>query len=222
MERNKRISTQTMVMLAVFSALAYVSVALIRIPVVQFLKYEPKDVILLIGSFLYGPSAGLLMSVAVALVEMVTISDTGWIGALMNMLSSCTFVCTAALIYRRHRTAKGAVQGLIVGGLGMVVIMLLWNALITPLYMGVPREAVLEMLLPVFLPFNLLKGVMNSAITLLLYKHVVTALRKARLLPPSAQGIGKPRKHHTLILSAVSMLLLASAILTILVWQGIL
>jgi riboflavin transporter FmnP len=59
--------------------------------------------------------------------------------------------------------------------------MILWNYLITPMYMGVPREAVVEMLVPVFLPFNLIKGGANAALTLLLYKPVIYALKRMKL-----------------------------------------
>ena len=83
---------------AMLCAVAYIAMALIRIPVVLFLKYEPKDVIIAIGGFLMGPFVSLTISTAVALVEMVTVSDTGPIGCVMNILSSCSFACTAALI----------------------------------------------------------------------------------------------------------------------------
>lgn len=219
--RKNRINIQTMVVWALFCALAYVSVVLIRIPVVQFLKYEPKDVILMIGAFMYGPLAGCVMSVVVSLIEMVTVSDTGWIGAIMNILASCAFVCPAATIYWHRRTLKGAVTGLVVGSTCMVVIMLLWNALITPLYMGMPRAAVIDMLPTVFLPFNLLKTMINSALVMLLYKHVVTALRAAHLLPQAEQkDVGSP-VHTTVVLSLISLLVLATAILIILAMQGI-
>jgi len=72
-----------------------------------------------------------------------------------------------------------------------VTVMLLWNYLITPIYQGVPRDVVAAMLPTVFLPFNLAKGGMNMAATLLLYKPVVTALRRAGLVPPSRGGQGK-------------------------------
>ena len=64
----------------------------------------------------------------------------------------------------------------------MVVVMLFWNYLITPVYMGYPREAVVELLIPVFLPFNLIKGGLNAALTMILYKPVVIALRRAHLI----------------------------------------
>lgn len=73
----------------------------------------------------------------------------------------------------------------------MTIIMLLWNYLITPIYMGYPREAVAELLLPAFLPFNLLKGGLNTALTLLIYKPIVQALRKANLVEVP-QDSGQP------------------------------
>ena len=68
----------------------------------------------------------------------------------------------------------------------LTAVMLLQNYLITPLYMtGTTRADVADMLIPVFLPFNLVKGGLNMAVILLIYKPVVTALRKARLAPQS-------------------------------------
>ena len=126
-----------------------------------------------------------------SLVEMLTISDTGLIGFVMNVLSTSAFACTAAFIYQKKHTLKGAVAGLLSGVVLMTIVMLLWNYLITPLYMGYPREAVAALLPTVFLPFNLLKGGLNAALTLLIYKPVVSALRKAHLVPESPSGSPK-------------------------------
>ena len=183
LKKSSRMDTKKMVVLAMMTAIAYVAVFIFRIPVVLFLKYEPKDVIITIGGFLFGPFASMLMSAVVSLVEMVTISGTGPIGALMNFLSTVSFACTAAIMYKKVHTITGAVIGLVTGSVVMVGIMLAWNYLITPLYMETPREAVAEMLVPVFLPFNLLKAVLNSAITMLLYKPLSTVMRKAHVLP---------------------------------------
>lgn len=158
---------------------------LLRFPVVLFLSYEPKDVVIAIGGFLYGPLAALGISLVVSFIEMLTISSTGWIGFVMNFLSSAAFAGTAALLYRKKRTQGSAIAGLFGGALLMTVLMLLWNYLITPLYMHTARADVAAMLVPVFLPFNLLKGCLNATITVLLYKPVVQGLRHAHLLPPS-------------------------------------
>ena len=213
---NKRTALRKLVLLSVFAAIAYLMVALIRIPVVLFLKYEPKDVVITIAGFLLGPLSSLIISAVVSLLEMVTISETGPIGCIMNLLSTCSFACIAALIYKKKHSLWGAIWGLAAGTVTMVAVMLLWNWLITPIYMGYPREAVEKLLLPAFLPFNLLKAGLNSALTLGLYKPLTAALRGSRLLPPS-EGSKKSAKPGIYIFAA---LLLATCILLLLVLQG--
>ncbi len=217
MQKEKSINLRQLCVMAMLCALAFAAVALIRIPVVLFLKYEPKDVLLAIGGFLYGPAAGIGMSVVVALVELVTVSDTGLIGLLMNILSSALFVGISSAIYHRGKSIKRAVLALIIAALAVTAGMVLWNYLITPLYMQVTREQVAGMLLTVFLPFNLLKSALNATLTVLLYKHVVTGLRAARLLPPSDSGTGKKRHAPWVI----SLFVLVSLVLVLLAWKGI-
>ena len=215
---KKKLSVRELTTLAMITAIAYVMVSTIRIPVVLFLKYEPKDVIITIGGFLMGPMAALASAAVVALIEMVTISETGIIGCIMNFLSTCTYACTAAMIYRRNHTQKGAVLALTTGTVVMTATMLLWNYLITPLYMtGTSRSDIAGMLIPVFLPFNLIKAGLNSAIILLIYKPLVTGLRRANLLPPSSAS-GSEKKSGVLVFAG---LLLISCIVLVLVFQGV-
>lgn len=209
----KRICT-----LGMLSAIAYLVVSLIRIPVVMFLSYEPKDVVITIGGLIYGPAAAMIISVVVSLIEMITISETGIWGLIMNILSTCAFACTAAAIYKRKRSMTGAVVGLLVGVVLMVGIMLLWNYLVTPIYLGYPREEVALLLPSVFLPFNLFKGGLNAAITLLLYKPVVTALRKASLIEPAASA---QTRRKGLGLLPVALLILITSVLVLLVMKGV-
>ncbi len=193
-ETSSRMDTKKLTVLAVMTALAYISVMIIKVPVplpgVSFLKYEPKDVIITIGGFMFGPLASLIMSVVVSLIEMITISETGPIGALMNFISTCAFACTASAIYKKFHTIKGAVSGLSIGTIVMAALMLAWNYLITPIYMGFPREAVAELLLPAFLPFNLLKAILNSGITMLIYKPLSNIMKKTHVLPESTSVNG--------------------------------
>lgn len=212
--------TKKLVSLSMLAAIAFVAVALIRIPLLAFLSYEPKDVVIVIAGFIYGPLSAALISVVVSLVEMVTISSTGWIGMIMNILSTCAFACLASYLYGRKRTLGNAVAGLAAGTVLMVIVMLLWNYLITPLYMGVPREQVQGMLVPVFLPFNLIKGGLNSAITMLLYKPIVTTLRKAHMLPESKAGVKSGKVSLGVLL--VSFGVIATCVLVILALQGVL
>ena len=159
-------------------ALAYVAVAVGRIPIVLFLKYDPKDVVIVIGGLVFGPLVSCLIAVIVSVTEMLTISSTGIFGCMMNIISSCSFACTAAWIYRQKPRLSGAVTGLIGGMVCQVAVMMLWNYLIAPIYMGYPREEIVKLLLPAFLPFNLIKGGLNTVVTILLYKPLVTVLRK--------------------------------------------
>ena len=211
-----KLSVKKLVLLSMLAAAAYVIVALVRIPVVLFLKYEPKDVIITIGGFLLGPMAAFAVSALVSALEMITISETGPIGCLMNLLSTCSFACIAAYIYKQQHTLKGAVIGLALGSVGMVIIMLLWNWLITPLYMGVSRNVVEGILLSAILPFNLLKAGLNTALTLVLYKPLVTALRRAGLAEQRKETANTSR-WGVILLSAV---LLVTCILLLLVLQG--
>lgn len=220
---TNRISTKKLTTLAMLSAIAYALVfvshnlAIPLVPAVSFLSYDPKDIIIVIGGFMFGPMACLVVSLVVSLLEMVTISDTGLYGMVMNVISTCAFACTAALIYKKRRTMAGAVVGIVAGCLLMAGVMLLWNYIITRLYMGLPRAAVAGMLLPAFLPFNLLKGGINSAVTLLLYKPVVMGLRRVGLLDTPQTQKGKPMVGVWLCAAMV----LATCILLVLAFQGI-
>ncbi len=207
--------------MAMICAMAYVLAAIVKIPIVLWLSYEPKDVLLTIGSFIFGPISAAAMSVVVSFVEMVTVSRTGIFGMIMNIVSSCLFACTAGAIYSKRRRLSGAIIGLLAGTVAVTVGMLLWNYLIVPLYSpDTPREQVLGMLIPVFLPFNLIKASLNSIFTVLLYKHAVAALRATKLIPPSTQS--KPQsKTNSIIIAAVSLFLLATITVILLIWQGI-
>lgn len=215
---EKRMDTKKLATFAILAALAYVVMVVGRIPIVLFLKYDPKDVIIAISGFIYGPLSAFVISVVVSLIEMVTVSDTGPWGLLMNVLSTCVFVCPAAYIYKKNHTIKGAVIGLVVGGVLMIGVMLLWNYLVTPFYMGIPREKVEEMLFTYFLPFNALKAGLNGVITILLYKPVVQSLRKARLIKESEPGEGAGKRKYGVFI--VALVVLATLILLGLVLAG--
>ena len=203
--------------MAMLTALAVVADIFLRLPnIAGFLTYEPKDVILTIGAFIFGPVAGLIMAMVVCTVEMVTVSSTGVIGLLMNFLASATFVGVASVIYYRKKTMSRAVIGLAAGSLSMIAVMLLWNYIMTPIFMGVPREAVLDMFLPVLIPFNGIKALLNSALVLLLYKGVVTALRKTKLIPTRDSNDGTNKKANTIIVVVVSAALVITLVFVLL------
>ena len=215
-----KIDTKKLTILAMLAALAYVLMYFLRVPLMPmppYLKYDPKDVIIVISGFMYGPLSAFSIAAVVSTLEMFTVSETGYWGLLMNILSSSVFACTASAIYRWRRSILWAVIGLVCGALLTTGVMLLWNYLVVPIYLTIPRQAVAAMLVPVFLPFNLLKTGLNTGFAILLYKPLRLALTQARLMPVSE---GKVRKIHPGVL-AVSALVVTTCILLILAWRGI-
>lgn len=214
-----KMDLKTVTSLAMLTGIAYIVMLVSKLmPSVMFLDFDFKDVVICIGGFTFGPLAAAMISILVAFIEMITISTTGPIGFIMNALATCSFCCTASFVYKRRHTKTGAVEGLTLGVICLVVVMLLWNYLITPLYMtGMSRADVAALLPTLFLPFNLAKGGMNMAATLLLYKPVVTALRKAGLVPPSQSAQGKKLNAGFLLFS---LALLATFVTFALVLAG--
>ena len=105
------------------------------------------------------------------------------------------------------------------GGLScQVVIMMFWNYLIAPIYMGYPREEVTALLLPAFLPFNLIKGGLNAAITMLLYKPLVSALRRSGLV--EAEHLSEKRKINAGVMLA-ALFIIITCVFFILSFHGI-
>lgn len=215
---------RTMVSLGMLTAIAYVVMLLSKMlpQVYGFLQLDVKDTVICVGGFLFGPMAAAILSILVPVLEMFFASDTGPIGMLMNLIATASFCCTASYVYRKNHTRKGAVIGLALAVVVLTGVMLVWNYLITPIYQGVPRDVVAAMLPTVFLPFNMVKGGLNMALILVLYKPVVTALRKARLAPESqthpAASAGKVNAGFILF----SLALLATFVTIALVLMGIL
>jgi len=136
------------------------------------------DVPILIGTFLYGPWWGLLLTAVVCILQGITISSaSGIIGILMHFFATGGFVIVAGLIYRRIHTFKGALISLVCGALTMILLMIPLNLLFTGLFMGTPIDKIAAMLLPVIIPFNAIKAFGNSIITLLLYKLIGRVLK---------------------------------------------
>ena len=217
MQKSKE-NIKKLTMTAMLCALAYIALVIGRVPVVLFLKYDPKDVIITLGGLIWGPMTSFVVSVIVSVIEMVTVSDTGFIGLVMNIISTCSFACTAALIYKKKRTLSGAVIALLVGSIAMTAVMILWNYLVTPLYMHVPRETVKELLIPAFLPFNLLKAGLNAGFTFLLYRPVISALRKTGYVAES-ENSGKKKVPVGMLIAAG--LLVITCVLFVLSLKGI-
>lgn len=194
-----------------FAALAYVCVCVFRIKV-MFLTLDIKDAITTVAAMLLGPIAGVTISLIVALIEMLTISETMFYGFIMNFLSSATLSVVASLIYRSKRSLFSAVLGLVTASVSVTAVMMLANLLITPFYMGVSSGEVAALIPKVLLPFNLTKAVLNCSITMIIYKPISTAMVRAGIIKKTHSGDGKS---YGFSVKTVAVTLSALAVLAI-------
>lgn len=178
--RNK---TNQLVKMGLLAAMSVILITLIHFPILPaapFMEYDPADVPILIGTFLYGPLAGLIITTIAALIQALTVSaSSGWIGFLMHVMTTGTFVLVAGSIYRKYHSFRGGVVALVCGSLARVLVMIPANLIFVVLFLGVPRDVVLKMLIPTIIPFNLIKAGINSVLTLILYKSIANFLRSS-------------------------------------------
>jgi riboflavin transporter FmnP len=182
--RKARWSTRQLTMMALFIALGVI-LSLVEFPLIpgiEFLKYDASTVPALMAGFTYGPGAGCLVGVLVAWIH-VLFTGNYW-GAVMNSCMVIAYVLPIALIYRqgiRKARAKGRTDGPSSGilvaafALGIVLttaVAIGMNLIVTPLYTGMPVEAIITMILPALLPFNLAKALLNSVLGFILLKSL--------------------------------------------------
>jgi len=183
MQKNRtKIITQT----AIFTAIA-TAVSLLDFPVLffpSFYKLNLSDTIVLIGGFSLGTISGIIIVfLRMVLSFIIKGTSTFFIGDFANCILSIFFVLPSFLIYKKNPTLKGVTLGLIAGTFSLLLFSSILNYFVfIPLYLTVlmiPAKNLLslfhvsnlsELILFFVLPFNLLKGVLNSLLTLIIYK----------------------------------------------------
>lgn len=168
--------TKLIVVVGIFSAIAFllqVIGSLMGIKVSGFLEIELSDLPALIIALAYGPLAGVLVELIKNVLHCF-MTSTGFVGEFSNFVVNGTMCLVAGLIYRHFRTFKGALVALLVGTLVMSVVGIFSNLFVMlPLYMSeAPFYVKLNLTLGTILPFNLIKGVAISVITILVYKKI--------------------------------------------------
>ncbi len=165
----------------------------------SFYELDFSEVPILIGAFALGPAAGVLTELLKILLNLVINgTNTAFVGELGNFIMGCAFVLPAALIYKHKKTRKTAILSLVVGVIFMTVASLLVNALLLlPAYaaaFGMPIQTFIDMgaainpnvdgiwtfVLLTVAPFNLVKGILVSIVTMLLYKYISPILKGNR------------------------------------------
>lgn len=168
-------STRRLVQMAVFAAASLVLMLTIQFPIfpaAPYLKYDPADVPSLIGAFWLGPVAGLAITAVKAFLYLFLKGTDGPIGAAMNFAACGTFAFVAALIYRRFHSRMGALAGLFAGTVAMTLIMIPINYYVGLPLWGIPAPGRMPLILSTITPFNLIKGLISSVLTMLIYKPI--------------------------------------------------
>lgn len=177
--------------LGVLCAVSVMLVALIHFPIfpaVSFLEYDPADIPILIGTFLFGPVWGLVLTLVTCVIQGLTVSaQSGFYGIAMHFFAVGTHIIISGLIYNHNKTKKTALISIIFGTLGATLVMIPANLMLTPTYLSAfgmdisAAKATVNSLLPFIILFNLTKYSINGVITYLVYKKIHFFLKKINL-----------------------------------------
>lgn len=214
MQKKDRFGIRRMVLIALFAAMAYAVTFIFHIKV-SFLTFDAKDAVVCIAAMILGPGAGAIISLLVATIEQITIGDTGFWGWLMDFASTATFSVVAGYIYSKRRNITGVAMSLFATVVSTVTVMMICNLVITPIYMKVDTDQVIQLIPTLLLPFNFAKSVLNAGVVLALYKPLVTALRAAKLLPKSENANSRQSfwSVRSLVFILIAIVLISASIL---------
>lgn len=189
------------VLSALASAIMFIETPLPFMP--PFLKLDLSEIIVLLGAFALGPLAGVAIELVKNLVHL-PFSITGGVGEFANFVVGCALVVPAALVYKRNKTMKTAIKGLVIGSLSMVVLASLINYFVMiPLYVEIfakqfnitaeqSMQNIIQMsaeenqgimdfktlILFGVVPFNIIKVIIVSLLTFVSYKRVSPLLHR--------------------------------------------
>lgn len=138
-----------------------------------FLDIEFSDLPAIIGTLALGPLCGVLIELIKNVVH-CAFTTTGFVGELANFVVNGTFVLVLGLIYKAHKTKKTAIAGFAAATIVYTLAAMAANYfLMFPLYMpDAPKNVIWAMILSTVTPFNIVKGILLSVITLLIYKKL--------------------------------------------------
>ncbi|NLB32314.1 MAG: ECF transporter S component [Tissierellia bacterium] len=195
----KRTSTKVIAKVGVLAAVATL-LMLLDFPLwfaPSFYKLDFSEVPVLLGAFALGPAAGAMIELVKILLNFVLNgTDTGGIGEIGNLLIGLSFIVPAGCIYKKHKSFKSAILGMVVGTISLALVGAFFNYfLLLPVYSkiyGAPIQAFIDMakalnpaitdlktfIMYAVVPFNIFKGIVTSAMVMLIYKRLSPILHK--------------------------------------------
>ncbi|MFU0528667.1 ECF transporter S component [Gardnerella vaginalis] len=177
--KNSNWSSEKIAKYALFVALS-MAVSFIEFPLIPdlpYLKYDPSGIVCLVAGFAYGPAAAAIVSILGFAPHLFT----NPLGTVMAVLVSLGASVTAALIYKKMHTRKGAIIALLVGSVVAIALAIAGNLVITPLYSPkITVATVASLIIPALLPFNIIKLALHVVVTMLVYKPVSKLLHHSK------------------------------------------
>lgn len=151
------------------------------IPAFEWLKLDFSELPVLVGGFAFGPLAAVAVQGLKIILKVLTVgTSSGFVGEVANFIIGLFFVLPAAIIYKKNKSKKGAIIGMVVGGLFMEVAAILTNIyfLLPAFNMSLNNQAKIQYILWGLIPLNTIKAVSVSAITFFIYKKASKVLFK--------------------------------------------
>lgn len=181
--KTKTLNTNRFIKLSLLSAIAVILMYIDFpvIPIFPWLKIDLSDVPALMGAFAFGPLAGVIIELMKnLLILIVKGTGTGFVGELANFLVGVALVWPAALVYKKNKTKKTAVLGMVLGVLCIEVVGILANVyLLLPAYgMAMSKAELMQYVTVGLIPFNGIKSILVCGITYALYKKVSVSIFK--------------------------------------------
>lgn len=176
---NTSWSSEKIAKYALFVALS-MAVSFIEFPLIpdlSYLKYDPSGIVCLVAGFAYGPAAAAIVSILGFAPHLFT----NPLGTVMAVLVSLGASVTAAIVYKKMHTRKGAIIALLVGSVVAIALAIAGNLVITPLYSPkITVATVASLIIPALLPFNIIKLALHVVVTMLIYKPISKLLHHSK------------------------------------------
>ncbi|HII4399075.1 TPA: ECF transporter S component [Clostridium perfringens] len=181
--KTKTLNTNRFIKLSLLSAIAVILMYIDFpvIPIFPWLKIDLSDVPALMGAFAFGPLAGVIIELMKnLLILIIKGTGTGFVGEFANFLVGVALVWPAALVYKKNKTKKTAILGMVLGFLCIEVVGILANVyLLLPSYgMAMSKAELMQYVTVGLIPFNGIKSILVCGITYALYKKVSVSIFK--------------------------------------------